>query len=86
MKIVALERNSAGTDISMECFQDFGEVIYYGNTTTKEQVKERVQEAEKLGFHTVIVPKVCEKDCSQVTGIKVVGVSSLQDVMDYLLG
>lgn len=46
MKIVALERNSAGTDISMECFQDFGEVIYYGNTTTKEQVKERVKEAE----------------------------------------
>ena len=46
MKIVSLERNSAGTDISMECFQDFGEVIYYGNTTTKEQVKERVQEAE----------------------------------------
>lgn len=46
MKIVALERNSAGTDISMECFQDFGEVIYYGNTVTKEQVKERVKEAE----------------------------------------
>lgn len=46
MKIIALERNSAGTDISMECFQDFGEVIYYGNTTTKEQVKERVQEAD----------------------------------------
>lgn len=46
MKIVSLERNSAGTDISMECFQDFGEVIYYGNTTTKEQVKERVKEAE----------------------------------------
>ncbi|MBR4084778.1 MAG: D-2-hydroxyacid dehydrogenase [Lachnospiraceae bacterium] len=46
MIIVALERNSAGTDISMECFQDFGEVIYYGNTTTKEQVKERVKEAE----------------------------------------
>ena len=46
MKIVALERNSAGTDISMECFQDFGEVTYYGNTVTKEQVKERVKEAE----------------------------------------
>lgn len=46
MKIVALERNSAGTDISMECFQDFGEVIYYGNTTTKQQVKERVKDAE----------------------------------------
>lgn len=46
MKIVALERNSAGTDISMDCFQDFGEVTYYRNTVTMEEVKERVREAD----------------------------------------
>lgn len=46
MKIVALERNSAGTDISMDCFQDFGEVTYYPNTVTLEEVKERVKEAD----------------------------------------
>lgn len=46
MKIVALERNSAGTDISMECFKDFGEVIYYPNTVTKEEVKERIIDAD----------------------------------------
>lgn len=46
MKIVALERNSAGTDISMECFQDFGEVTYYPNTVTKEEVIERIKEAD----------------------------------------
>ncbi len=46
MKIVALERNSAGTDISMDCFQDFGEVTYYGNTVTVEEVKERVKETD----------------------------------------
>lgn len=46
MKIVALERNSAGTDISMECFRDFGEVIYYPNTVTIEEVKDRVKEAD----------------------------------------
>ena len=46
MKIVALERNSAGTDISMECFKDFGEVIYYPNTVTKEEVKERIKDAD----------------------------------------
>ncbi|MBQ7775224.1 MAG: D-2-hydroxyacid dehydrogenase [Lachnospiraceae bacterium] len=46
MKIVALERNSAGTDISMDCFKDFGEVTYYRNTVTAEEVKERVKEAD----------------------------------------
>ncbi len=46
MKIVALERNSAGTDISMDCFRDFGEVTYYGNTVTPEEVRERVGEAD----------------------------------------
>ncbi len=46
MKIVALERNSAGTDISMDCFQDFGEVTYYRNTVTIEEVQERVKNAD----------------------------------------
>ena len=46
MRIVALERNSAGTDISMDCFQDFGEVTYYRNTVTIEEVAERVKDAD----------------------------------------
>ncbi len=46
MKIVALERNSAGTDISMDCFKDFGEVTYYRNTVTVDEVRERVAEAD----------------------------------------
>lgn len=46
MKIVALERNSAGTDISMDCFQDFGEVTYYRNTVTIEEVAKRVKDAD----------------------------------------
>lgn len=46
MKIVALERNSAGTDISMDCFKDFGEVVYYPNTVTIEEVRERVKDAD----------------------------------------
>lgn len=46
IKIAALERNSAGTDISMDCFQDFGEVAYYRNTVTSEEVRERVKEVD----------------------------------------
>ncbi|MBQ7934553.1 MAG: DNA repair protein RadA [Lachnospiraceae bacterium] len=64
----------------------FGEVGLSGEVRAVSMARQRVQEAEKLGFHTVIVPKVCEKDCSQVSGIRVVGVSTLQDVMDFLLG
>ena len=46
MKIVALERNSAGTDISMDCFKDFGEVTYYPNTLNAAEVAERVKDAD----------------------------------------
>lgn len=45
MKIVVLERHSAGTDIEMD-YSDLGEVTYYPNTVTKEEVAERVQDAD----------------------------------------
>ena len=34
MKIVILERNSVGTDVSVEGLSAFGEVAAYGNTVT----------------------------------------------------
>lgn len=46
MKIVILERNSVGTDVSVDCISDFGEVTVYRNTVTAEEVKERVRDAE----------------------------------------
>lgn len=45
MKIVVLERNSAGTDIEMD-YSDLGEVTYYPNTVTKEEVAERIKDAD----------------------------------------
>lgn len=45
MKLVVLERNSAGVDVDVSCFEKFGEVIYYPNTTA-ENVAERVKEAD----------------------------------------
>lgn len=48
MKIVALERNSAGTDISVECWSELGEVICYENTVTVEEVRERVKDADVI--------------------------------------
>ena len=46
MKIVILERNSVGSDVSVDCISDFGEVTVYGNTVTREEVKERIKEAD----------------------------------------
>ena len=46
MKIVSLERNSAGTDISVECWNELGEVTIYPNTVTVEDIRERVKDAD----------------------------------------
>lgn len=46
MNIVVLERNSVGPDISVDCFQELGNVTYYKNTVTIEEVKERVRNAD----------------------------------------
>jgi len=48
MKIVALERNSAGTDVSVECWSELGEVTCYRNTVTEEEVRERIKEADVI--------------------------------------
>lgn len=45
MKLVVLERNSAGTDVDVSCFEKFGEVIYYPNTVA-ENTAERVKDAD----------------------------------------
>ncbi len=48
MKIIALERNSAGTDVSTACWEELGEVVYYRNTVTEEEVRERIREADVI--------------------------------------
>ena len=49
MKLVVLERDSVGTDVDVTCFEEFGEVTYYGNTVA-ETVAERVKDAEIIIF------------------------------------
>lgn len=46
MNIVVLERNSVGTDIDVSCYQELGNVIYYDNTTSAAEVRERIQDAD----------------------------------------
>lgn len=45
MKLVVLERNSAGTDVDVSCFEKFGEVEYYPNTVENNTAK-RVKDAD----------------------------------------
>ena len=46
MKIVILERNSVGTDVSVDCIRDLGDVTIYPNTVTVDEVRERVKDAD----------------------------------------
>lgn len=48
MKIVILERNSVGADVSVDCISDFGEVTAYANTVTPEEIRERVKDADVI--------------------------------------
>lgn len=46
MKIVILERNSVGPDISVDILNELGEVTAYPNTVSVQEVRERTAEAE----------------------------------------
>lgn len=46
MNIVVLERNSVGPDIPVNCFEELGNVTYYKNTVSVEEVRERVKDAD----------------------------------------
>ena len=46
MKIVAIERNSVGTDIPVECWNELGDVTLYENVSDIEQIKECIKDAD----------------------------------------
>lgn len=69
MKIVILERNSVGPDVSVDCISDFGEVTAYRNTVTKEEIKERVKDAD-----IIIANKspMCEETLKDAPNVKLI--------------
>ncbi len=62
----------------------FGEVGLSGEVRAVSMARQRVNEAEKLGFETCIVPFVCAEDCRKNSGIEVVGVKTVQDAIGRL--
>ena len=62
----------------------FGEVGLSGEVRAVSQAEGRVSEAKKLGFRTCILPQVSLEHLPNVDGIRLVGVRSVRDVIDYI--
>lgn len=65
MKIVVLERNSVGSDISVDCFGDFGELVTYPNTLD-HQVSERVKDADIIIANKALLNEASLKDAANL--------------------
>lgn len=62
----------------------FGEVGLSGEVRSVNMAEQRIQEAQKLGFTTCILPKVCIKGLNNVKGIKLIGVSNVREAVDLI--
>lgn len=62
----------------------FGEVGLSGEVRAVSMAEQRVQEAEKLGFTSCVVPAVCMKGIKNKAGIKIIGVKSVRDAIDLI--
>ena len=65
MKLVVLERNSAGTDVDVSCFEKFGEVTYYPNTVA-ENTAERIKDADIIIANKAPLNETTMKDAPNV--------------------
>ena len=62
----------------------FGEVGLSGEVRAVSMAQKRVQEAQKLGFTTCILPQANLEALKDVKGIKLIGVSGVQDAIEYV--
>ena len=60
----------------------FGEVGLSGEVRAVSQARQRVAEAQRLGFTSCIVPEVCAADCRKGSKIDIIGVRTVQDAID----
>ncbi len=58
----------------------FGEVGLSGEVRSVSMALQRVREAQKLGFDTVILPEVCRRGVQQVEGIRIRGVRNVREL------
>lgn len=63
----------------------FGEVGLSGEIRAVNMAGQRVQEAKKLEFGTVVLPEVCRSSVGKVEGINLVYVSQIRDAIGYIM-
>lgn len=63
----------------------FGEVGLSGEVRSVTMAEQRVREAKKLGFTTVILPEVCRRQALRVEGIRLVGVRNVREAIGAIL-
>ena len=62
----------------------FGEVGLSGEVRAVSMAQQRVREAKKLGFETVILPRVCENTVGKAEGIELVYVSTIAEAVEAI--
>ena len=62
----------------------FGEIGLSGEIRNVSMVLQRVQEAKKLGFETCIMPEASLEIVKNESGIKIIGVKNLRDLMKLI--
>ena len=82
MKIVLLERNSAGTDVPVDCFNELGEVTSYPNTVTAQEVAERVGDADVIVCNKAPMREESLKNCPNV---KLICPDALLLVLNFMI-
>ena len=63
----------------------FGEIGLSGEVRAVSMAGQRVKEAKKLGFDTVILPEVCKTSVEKPEGIQLVFVKRIQDAITYIM-
>ena len=63
----------------------FGEVGLSGEVRAVSMAGQRVAEAKKLGFDTVILPEVCKSSVGKVAGVNLIYVSWIQDAIRFIM-
>ena len=62
----------------------FGEVGLSGEVRAVSQAAQRVQEAKKLGFTTVILPEVCREQAGEIKGVRLCGVRTVAEAVEVI--
>ena len=62
-----------------------GEVGLGGEIRSVGHIEKRIQEAEKLGFKKIIIPRNNLKSIKNITGIKIISVENLSEAISYII-